>query len=110
VSLPHVNWVIVPTDGVDGVFRWNQGNSAPTRVEDIVSGGARQIFSTGGKKKKPKRIRRSEYESVEAYKTAMAALLAPEPKTEIIEQVSPLIDSGEDDDEVILMAVARLLH
>ena len=60
------------------------------------------------KKRKPQVIRRSDFESIEAYRQAMTALFPVEPKTKIIEPVPPLDDG--DDDALILAAVSRLLH
>jgi hypothetical protein len=61
---------------------------------------------TRGKKKKPKAIRFSDFESREAL--AAAVKQAIEPKTKIIEPTPPL---GENDDDAILMAaVSKLIH
>ena len=141
----HVNWVFVPAEGVDAVFRWNQNGNGPNPpptapgthkrlyhnflfYDGLQSGlvwqnagsiesvqGETEVQGRGSwdafRQKKKKRgtfIRRSDFESIEAYKESLAKLFPVEPKTQIIEPVSPLDDV--DDDEILLIAISRLLH
>jgi len=76
-------------------------------VEQVQGRGSWDAFRQK-KKKRGTFIRRSDFESIEAYKESLAKLFPVEPKTQIIEPVSPLDDV--DDDEILLIAISRLLH
>lgn len=99
---------------MSGAFQRTAFQDNSYQITELVTAGADGRGSWDAfrkqKKKRGKVIRRSEYESIEAYRQAMAAMFPVEPKTKIIEPVPPLQESGDDDDTIILAAVSRLLH
>lgn len=83
---------------------WREGTPTPTSTTAPSAGNWDKLR----KKKKPRTIRYSDFESRDAYEKALRDLLKPE-RTVIIEPEPPFEEEDEDD-EILLAAISKVLH
>jgi hypothetical protein len=83
---------------------WFEGTPTPTPTPVVQGRGSWDKLK--GKKKKPKVLKFSEFESRDALAQALKAEI--QPKTIIVDPQPPLGEN--DDDDIILAALSKILH